>query len=138
VELWFDGDSVRGAPRGERAGGELAAFGAEGAPTEWRLELALDGVDAPATRPVWIAAAAEAGLEKLLFLGTLGELLRLGAERERDAWRARAELAEARATLFSASGFGRAHRAWLRAKRAAGRLPADFPAELVDPPRRPG
>ena len=138
VELWVDGRVARGAPAGARGGGELAGIAPEGAVTDWRLELDLAGAEAPAALPVALAARAENGAEKLLFLGTLGELLRAGVERERDAWRSRAGLAEARAELFAASGFGRAHRAWLRAKRAAGRLPADFPAELLEPPARRG
>ncbi len=133
VELWVDGEAVRGAPAGRRPGGELAGVAPAGAATDWRLELELAG-GALAARPAWVAVATEGGQEKLLFLGTVGELLRLGLARERDAWRARAGRAEARAELFAASGFGRAHRAWLRAKRAAGRLPAGFPAELLDPP----
>lgn len=138
VELQAGGGAVRAAPGGARAGGELAGFAPPGAATDWRLELELDGGGAPSTLPAWLAVAGAGGAEKLLFLGTVGELLRLGVARERDAWRARAGLAEARAELFAASGFGRAHRAWLRAKRAAGRLPEDFPAELLEPPRRRG
>lgn len=136
LELALDGrPAASEAPRGARAGAELAGVAPVGATTDWRLEAELAG-DAPGATPVWIAARAAGGAEKLFFLGTVAELLRLGLARERDAWRGRAGRAEARAELFAASGFARAHRAWLRAKRALGRLPADFPAELLEPPRR--
>ena len=130
------GPPARTETLGVRVGSDLAGIAATGAATDWRLEAELDDDVAPAALPVWVAATGASGSEKLFFLGTLGELLRLGVGRERDAWRGRAELAEARAELFAASGFGRLHRAWLRAKRALGRLPADFPADLLEAPRR--
>lgn len=119
-----------------RAAGDLTAVAAPGAATDWRIELALP--ESAATTPVLLAATTARGAAKPLFLGTVAELLRAGVERERDGWRERAERAEARAELFDASRFGRAHRGWLRAKRALGRLPADFPEELLGPPRRRG
>jgi len=119
-----------------RAGDDLAAVAAPDTATDWRLEAELP--ESSATTPALLAAVTGRGAAKPLFLGTVGELLRAGAERERDSWRERAERAEARAELFDASRFGRAHGAWLRAKRALGLLPADFPEELLAPPRRRG
>ncbi len=134
LELALDGrPAAATAPQGARAGAELAGIAPAGAATDWRLEVELAG-DAPGATPVWVAARAVDGAEKVFFLGTVAELLRLGIARERDAWRGRAGRAEARAELFAASGFARAHRGWLQVKRALGRLPTDFPADLLEPP----
>lgn len=135
VELALAGRPIARCERlAPRAGGDLAALAAPGAATDWRLEVELP--ESSAAMPALLVARTARGAAKPLFLGTVGELLRAGAERQRDSWRGRAERAEARAELFEASRFGRAHGAWLRAKRALGLLPADFPDELLAPPRR--
>jgi SAM-dependent methyltransferase len=117
-----------------RSGDDLAAIAPRDAATDWRLEVDLANLEEPSRLPLWIASRAASGVEKVHFLGRLDELLRAALARERDGWRQRAERAEARAELFSASGFGAAHRAWLRAKRRLGLLPAPLPEELLAPP----
>jgi len=117
-----------------RRAGDLAGIAAPGVATDWRLELELP--PSPAGCPAILSVRSASGATKPLFLGTLAELLRAAVERERDGWRERAERAEARQELYSASRFGRAHRAWLSWKRRLGRLPADFPEELLRAPER--
>ncbi len=136
VELAVSGVVATAERLTPRGADDLASFAPPAAPVAFRLELGLEAWRRPGLQPAWIAVRGQGGGEKLLFLGTVAELLRAGVARERDAWRQRAERAEARAELFAASGFGRGHRAWLRAKRALGRLPADFPEQLLDPPAR--
>jgi SAM-dependent methyltransferase len=136
IELAAGGRAVaQDSSLAARPQSDLAKIAPREAPTDWRLEVDLEALPEAARRALWIASRSASGVEKLHFLGSLEELLRAAQARERDAWRERAERAEARAELFAASGFGGAHRGWLKVKRALGLLREELPEDLIAPPR---